>query len=308
MFRSLPGALISVWGTSTTDVWATGADPGDGLGPMVLHFDGAGWTRLDTGTRGDLWWVFGFAGGPVFFGGQGGRILRYSAGLFETMPTPATPGTSIVFGIWGSAPDDVWAVGGTGTSGAFAWRFDGVSWADAPGLPASLGSSASLFKVWGTAANDVWLVGTGGTIVHHDGLSATVAPPVTTRTLFTVHAASTARSAAVGGGAAGVILENDGAGWVDVSPAGTALLFGVSLSATNADDGYAVGLGGAVVRRSASGWAPEPTGLDVYETLHAVWIDPGGGVWAAGGQVFAPPLVQGVLIHRGAPVPGGTYP
>src|SRR5262245_43354297 len=38
VFNKLPGALISVWGTSENDVWTVGGDPGDG--PTVLHYDG----------------------------------------------------------------------------------------------------------------------------------------------------------------------------------------------------------------------------------------------------------------------------
>src|SRR5688500_18594898 len=73
--RDLPGALISVWGSSETDIWVVGGDPGGGAGPEVLHYDGTTWTTLSTGESGDLWWVFGFPGGPVFMGGAGGMIM-----------------------------------------------------------------------------------------------------------------------------------------------------------------------------------------------------------------------------------------
>ena len=42
----LDSALLSVWGTSASDVWAAGSDARDGQGPLVLHFDGASWQRL----------------------------------------------------------------------------------------------------------------------------------------------------------------------------------------------------------------------------------------------------------------------
>ena len=61
VFEDLPGALISVSGTSEKDVWAVGGDPGDGSGAFVLHFDGAGWRRLSTGQNVDLWWAHPFA-------------------------------------------------------------------------------------------------------------------------------------------------------------------------------------------------------------------------------------------------------
>ena len=51
-------ALFAVHGTSAKDVWMVGADDGDG--PLVIRFDGSAWQRLDTGVRGDLWWVRAF--------------------------------------------------------------------------------------------------------------------------------------------------------------------------------------------------------------------------------------------------------
>jgi hypothetical protein len=88
--EDLPAALLSIWGPHAQDVWAVGGDALDGAGPTVLHFDGETWSRLDTGeTQGNLWWVFGFADGPVYFGGDGGMILRYEAGSFTKMPRPA---------------------------------------------------------------------------------------------------------------------------------------------------------------------------------------------------------------------------
>src|SRR5690606_16900636 len=108
------------WGTSDSDVWTVGGDMRDGTGPLVMHYDGAAWERVETGqSDGDLWWVFGFDGGPVFMGGGGGVILRHEGGTFTVMDTPTT---DTVFGIWGASPDDMWAVGGTFDTNGFAWR------------------------------------------------------------------------------------------------------------------------------------------------------------------------------------------
>ena len=63
-------------------MWAVGADARDGIGPMVIHFDGDAWTRVPTGeTQGDL--LVGVRlrrTGPVYMGGDGGVILRYRDG------------------------------------------------------------------------------------------------------------------------------------------------------------------------------------------------------------------------------------
>ncbi len=300
--EALPGALISVWGTSATDVWTVGGDPGDGTGPFVLHFDGEGWTRLATGTEGALWWVHGFEGGPVLVGGEGGHILRYAGGAFEAMETP---GTATVFGIWGSSPDDVWAVGGTmAAGGGFVWRFDGSAWTEVA-IPAEA-EMQNIYKVWGTAADDVWLVGTGGLLMHWDGSEMAVLPSGTTRTIFTVHALGD-RVAAVGGLGTGVILEPDPATgeWQDVTPELIQQMIGIWLTESG---GFAVGVYGEILRRDEDGWVKEDSGFALAESLHGVWVDPDGGVWAVGGNVLAYPLVQGILMHRGtSEVPGGSY-
>lgn len=298
--RDLPGALLSVWGTSSTDVWAAGGDPGDGTGPMVIHFDGASWTRLETGEVGDLWWVFGFEGGATYFGGAGGTILRYANGSFTRM---STPGNDTVFGIWGSSPTEVWAVGGAtgGSRGAFAWRLQGEEWVEAAGFPAGLADTDAMWKVYGRGADDVWLVGTNGTVVHWNG-TAFEARTIAGESLFTVHADAD-RFVAVGGFGTGLILENDGSGWTDASPSGGFPMVGVCLSGDGG--GFAVGQFGAVYHRGSNGWELEDVGLVLDESLHAVWIDPDGGVWAAGGQVLTTPLVRGVLLHKGEAVPGG---
>jgi hypothetical protein len=303
----LDSALLSVWGTSASDVWAAGSDARDGHGPLVLHFDGASWQRLPTGQNGDLWWAFGFESGPVYLGGVGGTILRYQDGAFTRMQTP---GTGTVFGIWGSAPDDLWAVGGAqgGAQGAFAWRnTGGDSWQPVADFPAQLAASDALWKVFGHGSDDVWLVGTGGKVLHWNGSALSQTFIGISESLFTVHANSQ-RFAAVGGYGSGLILERDisapaGAPWENQSPQGSQGLVGVCLTDQG---GYAVGQFGYIARRDATGWRTEDTGLPPdadNRSLHSVWVDPDGGVWAVGGQVLVEPLVDGWLLHKGASVP-----
>lgn len=293
-----PGALISLWGESPTDVWAVGGD--SGAGPEVLHLEGATWTRLATGARGDLWWVFGFEKGPVFFGGSQGLLLRREGSAFEVLPPPS-PTTATVFGVWGPSATDLWAVGGDGNSKAFAWRFDGTQWRDVP-LPGALATTHSLFKVWGRSADDVWFVGSKGLCLHWTGAAFETVTTPTNRTLFTIHGTST-RLVAVGGFGTGVVLEHDGAAWSDVSPPDGKQMTGVRMTDAG---GWAAGTNGAVLSRTATGWVQEEPGPAVFDDLHAAWVDPAGGVWVAGGQVSALPLVNGVLAYKGTSPPPST--
>lgn len=300
----LSGALLSVWGTSSTDVWAVGGDALDGSGPTVIHFDGEAWERIPTDeTQGNLWWVHGFEGGPIYMGGDGGVILRYESGTYTKM---VTPGTGTVFGIWGATADDVWAVGGdSSATGGFAWRLDPNSdaWIAEPTLPAEVPADAAIWKVSGAAADDAWLVGSNGVALHWDGASLSQGQTGVGSSLFTVEANDDGLFVAVGGAATGIIVENDGDGWVDVTPDPPP--FGLSGVALGADGhGVAVGAFGAVWERSdAAGWTEAELGFNVAPSLHGTWIDDEGGIWIVGGQVYTLPLNDGILLHWGDTIP-----
>jgi hypothetical protein len=301
---ALNAALLSVHGSAEHDVWLVGAD--DGTGPLVLHFDGRALERRETGARGDLWWVNVVAGGPVFLGGSKGLLLRYENGAFEPLASPAS-GDETVFGVWAAAPDDVYAVGSIDGHAGFVWHFAGerfvpVSLDDALPVDAN-GETPGLFKAWGTSPSDVWLVGAAGMVLRgnaSDGFERIPAP--SDDTLFTVHAEG-GRVAMVGGANSGVIYEVEGDALVDRTPPSTPLLQGVCVAGGGAV--WAAGFGGSVYVERGGAFLPVDTGLDfsAAESLHAIWVDPNGGVWAVGGDVLTPELDQGLALYRSPRVP-----
>jgi hypothetical protein len=211
-----------------------------------------------------------------------------------------------VFGIWGSGPGDVWAVGGDvayGT-GAFVWRLATDRFEDVGPLPIPAEDVIAYFKVWGTGRSDVWFVGSPGLSMHFDGVRFERVAPNVSDPLFTVHARpNRGLYAAVGGADLGVLIERgENAPWSVASvPDGTRTLFGVWLTG---DSGYAVGDEGTVLSRSRDTWVNERTGLALGKGLHSVWVDPTSGVWAVGGDILSPPYGAGVLIHKGKGIPG----
>ncbi len=300
--EELEGALFSVSGTAEDDVWVAGSDQGDGLGPTALHWNGTAWTRHDTGLdAGDLLWVHAFDDGPVFFAGTGGRILRWTGSAFQVL---ATPEPRFVWGVWGTSPEDMWAVGGQAHSGkGFIWRNVSGQWkAVQPG--GGMPSPPAWFKVWGSAADDVWFCGVGGAMMHWNGKVFEAVSSGTKRNLLTINGRSDGSLITAVGGAftATLVASKDGGPWLDVTPAGDPPLqtFGVS---HRGDVGWAVGMQAVVLRHDGATWQAQEHGLEVYEDLHGVWIDPSGGVWAAGGQVVAPPFRSGTLIYRGRSPP-----
>ncbi len=296
----LPAALLSVWGTSSSDVWAVGGDTRDGAGPFVVHFDGESWERVETGeTQGSLWWVFGFDNGPMYMGGDGGVILRYEGGAFTRMQTP---GAATVFGIWGASPDDLWAVGGDSDStGGFAWRLVGDEWIEEPTLPSDVPGQAAIWKMYGAGPDDAWLVGSSGVALHWDGNALTPGDTGVGSSLFTVHERD-GRYVAVGGLATGIVVEHDGAGWTNATPEPPPMgLTGVTLGRDGS--GVAVGSFGVVMARTEDGWVEEDLGFTVPQNLHGSWIDDEGGVWVVGGETFTLSLTDGVLLHYGQSIP-----
>lgn len=297
--RSPEAALLSVHGTSAVDVWMVGADAGEG--PLVLHWDGFELRRENTaGLGADLWWVQALPGGVVFMAGSGGSVLEWREGSFRRLETPLA--TAVVFGVWAASERDVYAVGSVDGSAGFVWHFDGDAWLDVP-LPGGVpldpeGATPGLFKVWGSSPEDVWVVGDRGLVLRGNAAAgfALVDSGVTER-LFTVHGAAD-RVVMVGGSSNALALEASGDGALTaITPPGAGLLQGVSLSA--AGDLWTVGLGGGVFSLPAGSQQWNETFVEPVQSLHAVWADPLGGVWAVGGNVLVSELDGGLVLHLG---------
>ncbi len=285
--EDLPAAaLLSIWGSSASDVWMVGAD--DGSGPVLLHFDGSAWSRVDTGTSGDLWWVWGDGRGHLFLAGAHGRVVEHdiAAGTF-TEHAAADPNLTL-FGLWGTSATDIWTVGGNvdGLRNGAMIHYDGTSWTEVAQPEGDTFRSA--FKVWGTGSDDVWVVGTGALITHWDGAAFTeVAPaPVYQTTTLTTVAGSADEVIAVGGFGNATVARTDGGGWVDDSPPPGAIAPGFTGVHVRGDQVVACGSYGALWGRTEAGWAPAYE-LNTTSDLHGCWIDPDGHVWTVGGDLIS---------------------
>ena len=296
-------AVLSIGGSSASNVWAVGADAG--AGPIVLHYDGASWTRVSTGSTGTLWWTQVFSDGTVFMAGAQSTILRSTDGVtFTRMTTPGLA-SSTVFGLWGPSPTDLYAAGSVSGRNGFLWHYDGVAWSDVP-VTADLPTSKTCdtpgyFKVWGDGAGRVYAIGGSGVLLRRDGSGEF--QPVETgidATLFTVYGTAD-RAIAVGGDAEdGTILEAPvGKAVASVAPPGIGLVQGVAIEPDG--HGWASGRSGMILERVNGTWHTVDTGLALpaIESLHAMWIDPSGGAWAVGGNVITAKLDAGTIIHHG---------
>lgn len=285
VLQGLPGALLSISGTGPNDVLTVGSDPPqDQFGPLVYRYDGQRWLRLNSGATGDLWWVsVEPIDGSFYMAGAGGLILRFDpeTNAFERQETPTD---GILFGVWGTAANDLWAVGDDDSAGGILLRNDGSGWAlqDLSGVVA--GAVPALYKIWGRNTDEVYAVGLQGTILRWNGETWSQLQSGTLRSLFTVHGNETQVFAVGGFFEDGVILELDGDVFEDRTPMNMPQMNGVFVPQQG--QAAAAGLNTSLARHTATGWRLEHQGLSSIFDFHATWIDPEGGVWAVGGDLI----------------------
>jgi cysteine-rich repeat protein len=159
---------------------------------------------------------------------------------------------------WAASTTDAWAVGATGTI---------LYWNGAVWTPESAGGyTGSLNAVWGSSASDVWAAGNAGKILRRTGWIWVDSASGTTRHLYGVWGLTTDFVWAVGVSA--TVRRWDGTTWTDASPAGTTSLSWVSGSSTT--DVWAVGLSGYIFHWNGTAWSSSRNGVSAFN-----------GVWAA---------------------------
>jgi hypothetical protein len=242
--------------------------------------------------------------------------------------------------IWGTAPDDVWAVGDAGT----ILHWDGSRWTSWTSGPADI-----LTGVWATAPDDVWAVATttsgrpspprDGFVLHREeGAWSVVSAPLTTG-LLDVWAARPDDAWVVGygglvargGRAAWTVLRTGvpeesvgrvwGSGpedvWVAGGLAGVARWHGGawtvpgdsppdlarSITGCGPDDVWAADDRGRVSRWNGAGWTAIPGGTEA--SLSDLWCVEPGDVWAVG-AAWDP--AHGTIRHWDGPSFTATEP
>jgi hypothetical protein len=175
-------SLEAVDATAATDVWAAGAmatTAGSTTGsvPLVLHYDGTGWTAVpapgapaaEPGALNDvdmLSKVDGWAVGERVAADKGpqAQILRWQAGRWAEVPLPRLNAVaSTLSSVYASGTADVWAVGSQtrldGSQVALVLHWDGVEWREGIVPVPARGESEHLSSVAALPAGDVWAAG-----------------------------------------------------------------------------------------------------------------------------------------------------
>lgn len=316
--RILPLLLVACSGTTTTPAgdptWALveeGLDPavlaiapvGDdvlavggpltGDGPSALFFgrdDALAPRTAPSGWTGAIWWAWG-APSDVWLVGAHAQIAHGALDSFQEIESKTSTATTF-YGVWGSASDDVWIVGGdprAATNRGTILRWNGTL--ERVTLPDGAPDEV-WFKVWG-AEGTVMVVGTGGAAMRYDGATWTELQTGVDVQLTTVHGTAADRMFAVGGLNQGVVLAWDGASWTSIGEPFAPALSGVSAG----DDGrvWVAGDSGYLAVYDEGAWTSIDTGL--FTQLHAV-LAGADATYGVGGVLTLSPGPRNGFVGR----------
>jgi len=268
--------LVGVYGASASDIYAVSPS-------TVWHYNGTSWSSSPGCTGTNQVGVGGLAGGAVVVAGVAGakaRICQLAGGVWTPVELPSAPplenvgvgdtrlivvGDDVLFestgaswlprttftmpivqGVWGTAPNNVYAVGPAAAGTEYVYRYDGSAWT----LQTTPGGAFALNDVAGGTGWAV-AVGSGGRVLASNGTGGawTSQASNTTNALNDVWG-DTAGTAVYAVGAAGTITRRTSGTWA-VQVSGTrADLAAVWGSGTTV---FAVGAGGVIVRKVGAG-------------------------------------------------------
>lgn len=202
----------------------------------------------------------------------------------------------VLLGVWGSGPNDVWAVGGQADR-SLVLHGDGTSW-----TPMEVPSTSLLFSIYGFSDSDVYAVGERGLILHYDGTTWVRVESGTELPLFGLWGASGDEVWIVGGappgraGSAVVLRGARGSFEVVELPAELAPRVLYKAHGFASDDVMLVGSESAVLRWNGTEWSrdPVPTSVPLFSTwgrgaddVYAVGGGGGGEILHFDGQVWS---------------------
>jgi PKD repeat protein len=184
----------------------------------------------------------------------------------STFSTVATGYTQNLFAVGGTSASDVWAVGAAGR----VTHFNGVSWA-----PSFVGT-AKWSGVWGSSPSDAFIVGDNGRIQRWSGTTwGALMPTGTTRNLDGVWGTSSTNVFAIGD--AGTILRYNGTSWALMTSGTTRNLN--TVWGTSSSNVFVGGASGLITRFNGTSWTAMTTGTT--DAINAIWGGSGTEVYAA---------------------------
>lgn len=267
-------ALRALFVRAEDDAWAVGD------GGTILHWIGAAWAPVRSGTAADLWGVFG-RGDNLWAVGDGGTILYYDGAAFSPISSPTKNNLRAISG----SATELFIAGENGT----LLREMGSSFAVIPA------STSVTLRGLSVSASEVWAVGDQGTAVRYRSGRAEVLPTGTSESLASV-AVRTATQVWLAGDKGTLLLWNGSTFAKQSFPSQQNLR---SLWLTENGELWCAADAGMLFRLSGTSWTS--VGSGVTQSLFAIHGSASGTAWATGdsgvllrwnGALFTPILGQ----------------
>jgi len=169
---TFPGGINAIWGSSPEDIWFVGS------GGSIVHYDGSGFERMESGTEVDMKDIDGTP--------DGGHV--FAVGWDNNIPAPSTV-LELIDGVWntlyyteGSLPSDgdvgwVWGVGVHNASAymptkAGLWKYNYIT-QDSVLVSNTISymDRSAFVGVKINSINDIFFAGTGFKYNHFNGNS-----------------------------------------------------------------------------------------------------------------------------------------
>jgi hypothetical protein len=146
--------FFDIWGSSPEDVWAAGEYE-------IWHYDGLEWVAAETDSPYcNIRKLWGSSSDDIFavcLSSSTCPILHYDGTSWSKMSCDSD---WKLYGVWGTAPDNVYAVG---LDGLIA-HYDGSSWSE---MEVPLAGSDDLMDIWGYGADDFYVLAHWRYLYHY---------------------------------------------------------------------------------------------------------------------------------------------
>jgi hypothetical protein len=312
------GGFTDVTAVSATDGWAVGGNTNG----IVQRFNGTRWSLVpspDLLDNGNTWALLtgvdsvsatsAFAVGRATGANSTGVALRWNGSAWSRLAVPATGAPTAFAAVKAFAGNDVWAVGGDGSTTQshtnVAMHYNGSVWSPSA-IPSPGTQNNVLRSVDGSGSRDVWAVGFlrnqpyGNRIrlpmiLHWNGTAWSQVPSASggagSTFLYDVAAISATDAWAVGENpGVGAFVERwNGTAWNPVTA--PALSSAASVVARSANDVWVAGFdpagAPAVAHWNGSGWLVTPvtvTGGVGAPALTSITVADATSEWAVGSQ------------------------
>lgn len=280
----LPGTplITGIWSSAADGVLIVG-------GPELFRRGNAAWDVVPLpGPAAILLDIWGLDADHAWITGTGGTILRREG---ESWVRGEVPVTWEVWGVTGTATDDLAAVGQNGL--VLESSDGGATWQRQPSP-----TGATLFAVAANASGRMVAVGTGGTILVRDGDTWELTPSPTGEAFFDVRADGPDGFLIVGNG--GMVLRGNGLTWQQVEVRGAR----ENLRAVTGAPGSRVVAGwNGTILAEPGGWTTNETGTRIY----GVHVPPDGEAIAVGQGGVGFIRQGGVWQHLAIPAPASLF-